>query len=1064
MDTRKDQSSVGENAKYEYYAFISYKHAIATTGQFENDSAWANALDQELRYLHIPTELDRTALIHEDDDAVDPVFKDTSSLYIVRGGELEKELTEKLKKSMTLVLILSKDMVKDQNERYHPDPKKSTAWIYWEVKTFLKYHDYDWSRVIPVYIDSDDYSPQILNSSIGIERHYDNIEKPYHDYRLQNDWINEKRIFYQKTAAAIASSIFKIEKGAFWNIKEKANQALEAERKRAKSQRRLWRVIAYFVAMLAATAYILMRQSNARDYLNEARQALESGNRLEAHQLARKACKSWLWTKGAAEMIWASQDSTISCLQVNSRVCLDNEMKTVSYLEKNQEIVFMDTETFEEKERIFIGSAQDFIVSGDGKIIACFSYFNQHMQIDFHDRQSGENWSETHATPFYTDDAVINNEGDILSLNGTQAYVRGKGLVYLHPGHKHGDDDGYLDRKLSSASFMGRDSVLAVAGEISWSKGKCWTLDFYNLRSISGNSAEPFASYTLDDNTDNCFISPHQPYLYISTKDSLYAYSIMQDAHYSIPKVRADAAPSGVDEIRFSRESSMEKVDLVIDKSGIGRMFYISGGGISNGKQIIGFNESYLDRVTSEGRPITLSGFMDKYGGPYILRYVDMVDGVNVKDAYQGFHIPPVTNGERLDGFSLKDLTVITVSNKNQYIDSNGCFSYLFHGGDNRKVSFFTLAPRFFSSDYVAHSSFDLFVKGNARSYSSALYHPKTDKFVLNISQQEDGSMRQVAPHEFLMSAHWLAAIMNHSDGSLSLRLFNLENNTMRGEIPLAGAPNSTHLLKWMHEDVLLLSTSDGLCKVDMRFPGSISCDTIDDSFSQRSHNFNAVASNDVFEYYRTPAFTTNRTWFIYPSGQFIMPDKDRYDSIMRNISEKGQYYSSYDPDSQQLSFISTISADTLKTLRTKPGNGYWQKFSPDDRFFLYATDENEICCLSLPSFQTIWFRQIHVPFSSLIGKKYAILASTSIFVISLKNGNVVAEFPNYPMKEQVLKMSPNENYLLCGESLYSIPGRQKLADGFSGECIALENDHIVFSNYMMELPKLPRLVDLWKP
>lgn len=322
--------------------------------------------------------------------------------------------------------------------------------------------------------------------------------------------------------------------------------------------------------------------------------------------------------------------------------------------------------------------------------------------------------------------------------------------------------------------------------------------------------------------------------------------------------------------------------------------------------------------------------------------------------------------------------------------------------------------------------------------------------------------MDKVSPYEYRISNRWLAASMRHADGRFSLRVFNLKNKSLTGEITIPGDWNSIHLFKWMSDDVLLLSTSDGLCRIDMNHPQGLFCEIIDKEFSQRAFIPEDITNDNVFEYYRSPAFYYNRTWYIHNAerNNCIMPDTDRDGFIKRAISNTGKYYSSYDPQINTFSLISVASADTLWTTHTEGNDGYWERFSADDRYFLYATNKNEIHCISLKTFKNTWTIPVHIPLSCLIGEKYAIIASSSIFVVNLHSGKIVAEFPNYPMKEQIIKMSPDEDYLLCGECLYSISGNQKLADGFSGECVALENEYIVFSNYLMELPKLPALFE----
>ncbi len=115
--------------------------------------------------------------------------------------------------------------------------------------------------------------------------------------------------------------------------------------------------------------------------------------------------------------------------------------------------------------------------------------------------------------------------------------------------------------------------------------------------------------------------------------------------------------------------------------------------------------------------------------------------------------------------------------------------------------------------------------------------------------------------------------------------------------------------------------------------------------------------------------------------------------------------------------------------------------------------------CLDIPSGRELWHRAIWSPRASIIGTKYTVIQSTSLYILDLQTGKTVCEFET---EEQQLKLalSPDEKWLLAGDKLYSIEDKQLMASGIEQDYTTMENEYIVYSRYLMKLPNVSSLFD----
>lgn len=1044
--TQPSRAAFGtEENKYEYYAFISYKHE--ENGRFANDAAWAKALERELIRLHIPTGISEEERIASTDDSVNPIFRDGSILSTIRKGLLPNMLEQKLRGSKTLVLILSQQMIEDQNNKYNPDPRKNQAWIYWEVKTFLKYHNYDWTRVIPIYVDPQDYLPSNLSTSIKVESNYDNIEKPWHDYKQEYNWDTQKTELYRRTAAAVASSIFRAEKDAFWNLKEKEREVIEAEKRKNHIQKILWVIISLFAFTVALFGLAMMMKNQSANYFEKAKAELSKGNRQMASVLANDALHTWKWTKGIPELLWTAMDSTSSLIRVNSRVFIDEDRKQISYIEKNRDVVFLDMATMREVERVDLKAVKDFAISGDGNTIVGFR--PNETVIYYRDEKKCEAFTKE---PDYTHEVRINESGSVVVFPNTfftaTVHFKGDGNTCESLGLRKFDDGfDYRDVTKFECSFVSSDSLFVRSYVYASGSNTKGILAFNHLSPHqNGKINNNLITIKIPGNIRNSFLSPVSSDLYVQTTDSLIRYKIGFSELQGPVLNRENAVPTDLNirEIRFRK--GLQNV-LLIDEDGVGYACVNMWKGSETAR--IGESEGFLKSRLGQ-TPIMLDWNEFGIEGYYILNYTPNGDYINIKDPRRGFHIPPTLDGDVIRGVAFDGVTILTISHREYAWQYCNYTSYIFTRGDKRKFSFYGYNAHFLSPDYVVHNSFHLFHHDNVLDRSAALFSLPSNSFVLDISQPEDKSIDLVNPIAFALGKHYLAALVCYSDKKSAIRIYSLEEKCMVNETSVDNR-NVVQLYGWK-DDVLLYSNRDGLRKIALGVDG-----VFKDSHMADIYNYNLICEEDRSTLqFELSGWPRKKGWYNSYTGEITVLEQEE-EAV---VNKRGSLYASIFAEKGQIVFVNPESKDIVGVVRSENVISGIGDFNLDDKYFVYSTEDGMLKCVSMSSLKEKWSHPIWKPVSYALGKKYGVFVSSSIYVINLATGGIVSSFEYYPMKQTTLHLSKDERYLICNRSLYDLKTGQLLSSRLPDRTVkSIEKGYIVYDDQLLRLPEMAMLL-----
>ena len=1007
-----------------FYAFISYKHGRSDSGKFKNDGAWATALDNELRKLNIPTTIDDSELIKDDDDTVHPIFRDVSSLNTVRKGQLPKKLIERLRESKTLVLIVSKEMIQEQNEKY----SKGEAWLYWEVETFLKLHGHNWSKIIPVYVDKDDYSPEKIKSRIGFEKKFENIEKPYQDYKDEYDWDNEIDLFYQKTAAAIASDIFHVDKDTFWNVKEKAKQAQEAERKKAIAQKRFWIVSAAAIAVLAISVAYVALTSKSKTYLSQARETLQEGNRREAITLSEKSYHYWPRTKGVAEARWSAKDSTIAYMTVNSAVCFDKKDSIFAYIDKNRFVVVTDARSFKELDRIDVGNATYINMSPNGLTIAVQAGTGD-TRFRFFDRASRQ-WWENKSYGYYSSNGnkpyMFSEDGQWFFLGG--AIVGPSSTIYIRTGL---DDAPNWD--VTDASFMSSDTLLAVVRKHS--SGRCRLEVFPHFDVPDKNGIITPSVIELPKGTAGSRFVPTSNQIISFTADSIQRHHIAKndDGYYLIHEMSQKTSVALTD-VRYCGNPFRL---LALDADGNGYDYDIDP--IVRHKpsdDVTAFSwTKQLQKEFGSGVPVLTSG------RAYLIHYWEDKEGVNLTDKFEsGYTIPVIKKGTTLTGSLHGDIICVNISD-----DKGNNRSFIYSKGDRRFISIQRwLYAECLSGHYMVNGGLDIFKHedegGNSwtTTMSLCLFDIRTGDHLMHLSLPEDKDIEYAEPIQTILNGDYLAVHFSLPDNKSAIRLYDISKRTMIKEVQLNGKPGPIKRAN----GYFIYSCGGELFKV------SVNNDDAPECLSSNYTSIFSVKDPDVLEFTMKDDGGT-KTGFCYceSDGQLLESHE--------NQSPKGNYYFQMangwnSTDGRDCWIIDGIKQDTLCCFKAGMGIHH-PSFSPDETKLVYYTGES-IICRDIPSGKVRWEIPIWEPTQTLISKDYLVVNSSTLCVIRLSDGKTVCEFEGVPYAK--ILMSPNEKYLLCGQNLYSLRKKELLSSTINTDSLLdLEDDCIVYKYRIMMLP-----------
>ena len=1049
---------------YKYYAFISYKHEN-DKGQFKEDAAWAEALDDELRFLHIPVEISREELIRETDESVNPVFRDDTNLPMTREGELPKELKKKLKASKTLVLILSHKMVQDQNKKYSKDKEKNEAWVYWEVMTFLELHNHDWSRVIPVFIEKERYSPSSIGTSINMERKYSNIQKPWQDYGTKYDWDNDRQSFYRRVACDVASAIFHVDdKEAFWNVKEKAREAEEAERKENEAQLKLRDMklkknrnqilllvfVVLATVLAAALIYSRSRRVQSMELTAKGWTVMDSGNRREALGYAREAHRKWRGNQETKRLMWAASDSTMSYMCVHSPVSFTRDDSLFAYIDKNRYAVIMDSKTFQEVDRIDAGKAYAALISPEGNRVAIL---NADRHFTLYDRNEGTSIS-ANGFAYKIDDGLWNEKGTVFLVDDDLNMSTDRYFLEVN----YGDKSSTVD--YSDVSFMGTDSLIALIPNKKEKQGLFYDhLYLYDLKTAKKESYCIYqtAKLSLPNGITSVALSRHEQLLVASSRDSIYTFRIVEaDGGYMLKRKNVESLKIPIKSISFK---DGDKAAFIVDDEGLGRYYDVTG------RRSPALAYVYLGNIRALAKEYeAICHTTDERS----LYFIKSQSGINLTDGfYTGFHLPVSSGDVKVSGSSHGGVysVMVTDAGKDVWKEYK---TYLFATGVGRTVAP-QYAQRMLSSDYMVKGGMDLFISksedGRASSIrsSACLFNPITGEHIMHLAQKEDiepWKDPHVVFEDYYLNGHYLVARCRNRGVEYLLRVYDLKERVMNHEIHVG---SEGRFVNWFNDGTFLYSNGRNLYRLDANAgsePVSVS-DCYDGSSTSNG-------KRAIFREKKDKGMTTS--WIASSDGLVrVLSPYDIFD-----LSPDGNYiahgtnhsWSRKEGDGEwehhlesELCILDSRTLDTLSVLSANQSIRDFYRFSSDSKSLFYSEGKKMLCCIDIPSGKERWRKEIWQPVAMVTGKKYVVVQSASLLVLDISTGKTVCEFET-GIKQMELMLSPDEEWILADSNLYSIPLKQQMSSDITQRYINLENDYIVYYRHLMKLPSAENLFD----
>ena len=287
------------------------------------DDAWAEALQSSLIRLHIPADTkppidDKDFInLNPKDDWVSPVFRDFEVLPA--GREFNQKIVDALKYSRKLVVILTDEMLSDQDSRLKGsahdaekllETRYIDSWCYREIFIFLQNHTRQ--DIIPVYIgdrkEVADVLPCVLTGGFSAqdyakEGELSEKEKAKYDEELQY-WKDQNIVFvdsekaksediYDIVAAKVAGNIFGTFADQFDNYRKAEERKRQAQLDSLRKTRLL--IILGSVFSIILLTLILMhtfqnkRRAEAFRELDKAKWEYDGNNVLTAMKLSSSA-------------------------------------------------------------------------------------------------------------------------------------------------------------------------------------------------------------------------------------------------------------------------------------------------------------------------------------------------------------------------------------------------------------------------------------------------------------------------------------------------------------------------------------------------------------------------------------------------------------------------------------------------------------------------------------------------------------------------------------------------------------------------------------------------------
>lgn len=494
-------------AKKENYAFISYKHARGTF--FSNDEKWAKILKRQLESWHIPVEipLDSSTRLNNN-NRIEPVIRDVEDF--VGGRNLSEETLRYISLSKYLILILSKDMLKDQIQNIR---NGSRAYVFDEIEYFISLGNSP-QCIIKLYIDDDNDNPiNLINPNVyclpsdikALNLLFNSNDeqliikvKDFNDYgRYQN----------KRVVAAVASKIFEKDQKIFWN-------AYKQWRKRL--LHRILIIVAFISLTVGAFLYNLIAERNiieAYGIIGQSENAYNAMDIQGAQILALKAYRTKRNLPIAQYQLYktASQNPQKPYALLPYR-CIFSEdgqefMHYVNwdklYIRKTEDLSIIDS-IYDERVMTW-----DIVFSGDRNRIA----FLKRFQLKIYDRNEHKFiYDKDVDIPFFTslNKIFLNHSGEEFISNHIYSENQDASIVNINIG------TGICD-----TLFLGRHCDISKINDniynIKISKDSLTTIYEYDSKSRKPTMISQFPTREFFDY--NCSISD---YIFAYIEDSIF--------------------------------------------------------------------------------------------------------------------------------------------------------------------------------------------------------------------------------------------------------------------------------------------------------------------------------------------------------------------------------------------------------------------------------------------------------------------------------------------------------------------------------------------------------------
>lgn len=1034
------------NDAREFYCFVSYKHR--DVNQFVKDEEWAEAIAFHLTQLHIPSQTkppirDEAYInLNPKDDVVYPIFRDYEVLNA--GSRFSERIISALRHSRMLVVIITDEMLKDQEgkvKRHLPvkDEKRyEDAWCFREIFHFLNNHSPD--DIILVYIGSrkiQDIIPSVLTEGVR-KRDIDNNKVPAKKKIEYEEclkvWTGKNIVLVNPSegkeviketqlsvAAKIAASIFKTDADQFRNYYSEAKA-------RRKAEKRLWVLVTSILLLLFASgvvaSFMFKRISDARNYLIEAQKSLDSGNRLEGGRLAQNAYRSWPWINGAAEVMWDAKDSTYAVLGVKSAITFDQADSLLAYVDKNRYVVIVDTHSFQEIRRIDAGKAYRAHFSPDGSRLLVFlekGFFDSICRV--YDLKT-EEWHESifsfrnnGVAPLYSKESSFLCTGEGLSASDGRWFY-----VY--------DDNGHLLHP-SKASFMGTDSIyVAITHSEKAIKALLYNFVDTDMNSNYSNVYGPSEVFNFPEGTEDAIIIPYSNVIVSYSRSSICTWVIeYKDRCYSIIEEHRESIDNPIEIISYCGSPH----SLLVEDSVGNAYSYLLSTGYSHR---LHRNYSVSRLGEEEARlavPVGISP-LSMYG---ILYYIPGRGSNRITDlSYLNYRLPDSVRGTRVRCSLHGSFICVSIENQSGELIE----SYLFSNGDGRFITPNGI-PEVVSSSYFIEYRCDYLRERTSESTSTiysgpCLINAQTGEHIMHLSRLDDIMPNDVRYMKAYLNDNNLATVFGLKDNKKCIRFYDIAKRTFLKEQILE---SNAQCFGWMKDGFFLYENRDTLYRdlADSKYQPDILCS-----------NYAYVYSANNAYVFPFQTKDTNRYWYSAIDGQIRTLEHDW------GLSPYGDYYVYNDLRSNPL-HLDIIDARSLDTLFTRQINGWAgiETFDRSSRKFFYSEDRMHICCMGIPSGKENWILDIWAPVSIVAGNKYVVLQSTSLFVVDISNGKIICEFETNPVTKLRLLLSPDEEWLLAGDKLYSLKEKELIASDLADDYVSLENDYIVYPKRIMMLP-----------